>query len=334
MSLALLGRRQRLSLETGSPARRRQFRKIAVHMSHPPLFTRTPPEQGVHEFVSPLIAVRHGREEFVGGTAFLIGPGFALTAWHVIADYVERYEKLTATSKHVDISFEMLLFFSLDAGRDLMPMKVLRTWVSEGSDIAVLAVGIPPEREPSYRWRRPVLRLLPPKVGTPIAAFGFPESLAEDRTDKAHINLQLHPRTATGVVQDVHHERRDDARLKFPCYLTNARFDSGMSGGPVFDSLGHVCGVVCSGMPPFHSGGQHTSYAATLWPIVATMTDVRGDNVASGSYTPHMSQFQQGVFAAVDLSQVSVHPGQKGGWMPQASYKGSDWTSPGVPAVD
>ena len=36
--------------------------------------------------------------------------------------------------------------------------------------------------------------------------------------------------------------------LPFPCYHVGARFDAGMSGGPVFDEYGSLCGLVCASL--------------------------------------------------------------------------------------
>ena len=55
--------------------------------------------------------------------------------------------------------------------------------------------------------------------------------------------------------------------LPTACYETSARFDPGMSGGPVFGADGAVCGVVASGMA--HDDG-YTSFASAT-PFVFTL---------------------------------------------------------------
>jgi hypothetical protein len=42
-----------------------------------------------------------------------------------------------------------------------------------------------------------------------------------------------------------------------------------MSGGPVFNSSGHSCGLVCSGLAPIAPEDEHASYAVALWPAMA-----------------------------------------------------------------
>jgi hypothetical protein len=68
-------------------------------------------------------------------------------------------------------------------------------------------------------------------VGTPIAAFGYPESSFIGRSGD-ELTIGLSPSTTTGEVTAVFPEGRDRSMLPFPCYQVNARFDGGMSGGP------------------------------------------------------------------------------------------------------
>jgi hypothetical protein len=58
---------------------------------------------------SPLIAVRNDLEELVHGTAFVIGRSFALTAYHVLEDYVQRYEKMRNIEESLTITFDMYI---------------------------------------------------------------------------------------------------------------------------------------------------------------------------------------------------------------------------------
>jgi len=63
-----------------------------------------------------------------------------------------------------------------------------------------------------------------------------------------HYERQL---TATrGKIEEVHPVSRDAVRLNFPCFLTDARYDAGMSGSPVASDDGRVVGVVCSSSEP------------------------------------------------------------------------------------
>lgn len=45
-----------------------------------------------------------------------------------------------------------------------------------------------------------------------------------------------------------------------------------MSGGPVFNESGELCGIICSALTPA-AGVTHIAYAASLWPILGTTID-------------------------------------------------------------
>lgn len=290
-----------------------------------PTFKETPSDQVIHEIASPIIAVRNGQEEIVSGTAFVIGQGIAITAYHVIADFVERYEGIRDVESYLNISFEILLFLSLNQAKDVLPIKVLRLWSSKPLDIAILALGVPDGWPDNYVWKTPQLNLLPPKVGERIAAFGFALSDVRHNEGEPHPTIDLHPRTSTGIVSQIHHQARDSSRMPFPCFQTNARFDGGMSGGPVFDSSGSVCGIICSNLPPTDEDEEHISYASTLWPIAGIAVDAGEKSFSTGIYYPFMQVLQSGAVSAKDLENVSVERGTGDLWSPMATYDAKAW---------
>jgi hypothetical protein len=73
--------------------------------------------------------------------------------------------------------------------------------------------------------------------------------------------------------------------LSFPCFQVNARFDHGMSGGPVFDETGCLVGVICASLPG-EDGAEHVSYVAGLAPML-DMSIMRPPAKARGDPT-HM----------------------------------------------
>ena len=89
-----------------------------------------------------------------------------------------------------------------------------------------------------------------------------------------HIEVNTYGAATVGEVKCVHAERRDSVRLFFLCFQVNARFDGGMSGGPIVSDRGNLCGIVCSNLPPSEPDGEHVSYAATLWPLMALQINI------------------------------------------------------------
>jgi S1-C subfamily serine protease len=82
-----------------------------------------------------------------------------------------------------------------------------------------------------------------------------------------HIDINDKPSTAVGRVMEVYHEKRDSCRLPFPCYQTNFRADGGMSGGPVFNERGELCGLICSSVPAEDDQQEHSTFITSLWPL-------------------------------------------------------------------
>ena len=72
-----------------------------------------------------------------------------------------------------------------------------------------------------------------------------------------------------GHVQQLHFPKRDSVFMSFPCFETSARFDGGMSGGPIISTEGQVCGVICSSLKTDVSDGTFTSYGSLIAPALA-----------------------------------------------------------------
>jgi S1-C subfamily serine protease len=291
-----------------------------------PDFRRVSTTERINAIASPLIAMRDEREELVHGTAFVIGRGFALTAYHVLADYVERYEGIKNSENSLSLTFEMFMYLTLSDGDSYLPVKVLKAWSAMPLDLAILALGIPKDWPSDYVWPVPILRLLPPKVGESITAFGFAESSVEHSLTDPIPQIEVNARASTGIVQEVHHEFRDTSRLAFPCFRTNARLDGGMSGGPVFDSGGKLCGVACSSIPPMQEEKEHISYCTSLWPIIAIMVDAGETIESTGAYYPFLELIQQGIILVENDAVVSLTLDRDGRLHPVVLYDRRSWS--------
>ncbi len=82
-----------------------------------------------------------------------------------------------------------------------------------------------------------------------------------------------------------------------------------MSGGPVLNEQGRLCGIICSNMPPppGHEDGGHVSYVSTLWPAMGTMVDCQWDGrYPLGTFYPVYEMAKAGIIHARDLDFVEV----------------------------
>ncbi|HWZ71257.1 MAG TPA: trypsin-like peptidase domain-containing protein [Casimicrobiaceae bacterium] len=296
-----------------------------------PTFKESGPEQLIHEIAMPLIAVaQDGNQEYVSGTAFVIGRGWALTAFHVLDDFVLRYEGVRVGDGNPNISFQILAFLTVEAGKKVLPLRVMRIWRATPLDIAVLAFGVDNDWPDDYVWKVPALDLLPPKCGTPIFGFGFANPSLDRPGNAGPPLLNLHPRTTTGHVIEIHHELRDTSRLPFPCFRSNARFDGGMSGGPVFNKAsGKLCGVICSSLPGTNPDEEHVSYVSSLWPIIATPIDATDTEVSGAARYPLMRLFENRILNATNLERVGLTLDSERRTIPFAHYNRAEWDGGG-----
>ncbi len=206
------------------------------------------------------------------GTCFAISnEGLAVTARHVL-DYafgisdLREYPKLNLksdeslsavyASQEVDPSTGHLV-----GG----PLPILNCWIHSGLDIALLQLNIPTDTLTNRRLRVPALALSPgiPKTGQHCYAFGYH---AMKWTHKENLSYEVRQNysASRGLIEEIHFPQRDAAVLSFPCFRTSARFDAGMSGGPIVSEAGQVCGVVCSALKTDESDGSFTHRTARL----------------------------------------------------------------------
>jgi hypothetical protein len=120
-----------------------------------------------------------------------------------------------------------------------------------------------------------------PQVGTPIRGFGYykmQSNTIETGIDKKVVNYSQNTAHSHGKIMEVHPKLRDAGMLSFPCFQTDARFDHGMSGGPILNDSGDVCGVICSSFPTLPEDDRHISYGSLIWPAFGTSIELRLSN--------------------------------------------------------
>jgi len=185
-----------------------------------------------------------------------------------------------------------------------------RLWMNPISDLALLHTRPYNEAAGAETSVASVaLSLAPPKNEERIVGFGHhgPTQniyLGDDGT--RHIEINGFGAATVGEVKAIHHERRDSVCLPFPCFQVNARFDGGMSGGPVFNEQGHLCGIICRTLPPANEDEEHASYATTLWPLMATYIDLSLDGTEVEQSYPLIELARKGVLTAIGHENVRI----------------------------
>ena len=227
--------------------------------------------------------------------------GFLLmTAKHVLEDYVTMAEP-----EHTLHAIQII------AGSDYVVWDVIGGWAHPHADIALLHLGANPRMSNTrLTLSHRTLRIEPfhPQIGSSVAAFGYHSSKVQASRNpdgSPHLDLRDEPTVSVGRVTAVYPLGRDRSMLPFPCFEVDARFDGGMSGGPVFDETGAVCGIVCTGMAGAHQSGPPISWVATLWPMFGmTVSANRAGNFPRDINYPVVELARGGQMAVSDISAL------------------------------
>lgn len=243
-------------------------------LSKEPAFNDTGLDSPITEFTLAIKAHKDGHY-YASGSAIIIAQNLAITAQHVIDDFFREFEGKyldAVPNSEVAGTFHMQLFQILSNGKSGLIWNVTRLWSCNFTDIAVLRLSPTTQEALDYKWRLPIIDLIPPKVGERISCFGYRKPKVT-KTDN-HIEWHVDSKTSIGEVKAVHDQKRDNCRLTFPCFQTNAKYDGAMSGGPVFKDSGKLCGIICSNLPPSADGEEHVSYVTSLWPLMGLKIDI------------------------------------------------------------
>lgn len=226
---------------------------------------------GVITQVALALVAQRPDDWYPSGTAVIIAPHLAITARHVVDEfwrYFDQNWRLKINDLQGD--FGLLAFQVLEGQRGAL-WAIRRLWRSEHTDLAILQLEPFSDVAAAYRWRYPRLQLLPPAIGAEVWTFGYKGGTAaaiiDDAQTQTTVNWRSSPCTAVGTVNQVHDVYRDRGMMNFPCFCTNAPFDHGMSGGPIFHE-GKLAGIICSGGLEADNGDKIT-YGTTLWPLLA-----------------------------------------------------------------
>jgi hypothetical protein len=237
------------------------------------------------QVVMPLFKKHEGNYIAIG-TGFVIGAdGLMVTASHVVLDVIAAGQRVLGEDGRWMDAFE---FYALYVTAEkhgpnnqhnlggLWPIQ--KAWCNNSLDIGLCWL------QRAMRDDKPILfkqmRLSPglPTVGDEILGFGYhgvshPIEIGTD--GRQTIRYEQRGSFTKGRVLEIHAEQRDSAMLRFPCFRTDARFDPGMSGGPVVNKVGDVCGVICDSLGPrADDTSTHDSYASLIWPVLGCEIEV------------------------------------------------------------
>ena len=238
--------------------------------SKEPTFKQSGLEQPITRFASPLIS-HQSSNWVVYGTCIIIAPGFAITAKHVVEGLIGNFDKIkmdhrAGEDQEFTCSHNSYVFQIVD-GKTGYRWDVRQYFLSTTTDICFLRMNPMFNINKLPGPQKVGVTLYPPDIGERIVGFGYPKSNIIVEGDI--IKTEVKPMTTVGEVIEIRNLGRDQ-RLPFPVFRTNAGFDAGMSGGPVFNESGKLCGIICSNMAPLEPDKDHISYVSLIWPSMDT----------------------------------------------------------------
>ena len=276
-------------------------------------FERLDPNNAFSELALRLVVDFYSDAPQVVGTATVVCGHLLVTARHVLESIPGLHDSrsVDSTSLAAGITVDRsLAAVQVLPGPEYVIWDVVSAIADPRSDIALLRLTSNPAKslDGPHQWKQLQINPFAPDVGERVVAFGYRRGgvLASKNTDDGHhINLNDESMVSVGIVREIYKWRRDSAMLMFPCYRVSTRFDGGMSGGPVLDEYGSLCGIVCAYLDSSHLDGEPVSYVTTLWPLFRLIIDAdRGDNYPRGIRYPVIELARGGQIMVSDLPRL------------------------------
>lgn len=243
------------------------------------------------------LSVVRGEKWYPSGTGVVLAHNLAVTAKHVIQDYLNRFGHRTSGAGVQYLDADVLAFHCSGPNSGTF-LQVPKIWPSPFTDIAFLQLN-------TRFNRRLVLDLNLPSEGDEVSAFGFHQStstilsstrepLPEDIRKQMNISAESANLVTCqvdekwdllkGSVLDVYKDRRNTTEMgNFPSFYVSTKFEHGMSGGPVFNPKGELCGVMSSGMD-LENPAEGISLVAALSAGMQTVIDLDYDGSVGKVY--------------------------------------------------
>ncbi|MFA6288664.1 MAG: serine protease [Opitutaceae bacterium] len=249
------------------------------------------------------------------GTAVSIGKGLAITAWHYLRELIGENPENCGEPEKVSVEI-LVAAYEKEKSRVIL-WGAVKIFALPDIDVAIIYLGGQESYgDDAYKQVFAHLDFAIPQVGTEVAVFGYNRAEIVTTSHEGGVinqSFSLHPTSALGHVIEVYPTRRDSVLLKYPCFLTDAPFGDGMSGGPVFDNkTGRVIGVVCSSFDLSELGQPPISYVSLLWPLLGTSIQVRRIDLPEGSNCLFHELYQKGFLRATGWDPFKAEFGPDG----------------------
>jgi len=181
------------------------------------------------------LMIKTADDVHIFGTAFMISPGLAITATHVVYDFKEIIESGKVAFYCMGIRSECTELW-----------KVTSLIFNEIDDICFLLVSTVSNVSENHKFYRFGLTTRTPKNGETIQIFGFREHQSKMSTSSFQFTVDIF--ASSGIVTAVYPYGRGKTYMPYPVIELDCGSLCGMSGGIGIDKNGLVVGIISRGM--------------------------------------------------------------------------------------
>lgn len=225
------------------------------------------PLSNLQSAILPVVVMREHTVTLLG-TAFNIAPtGLFVTAKHV----AEEALAICSNEPHAWIA---VVWMKSGVGYEDIPdllggqLPVRLIQANDFHDVALLQVAELLANGHPVKFPALGIDTRVPPVGTAVMAIGYTKMDVHEHENSPaarYVRATQACYASHGEVTRVYPEGRDSVMISFPAFESTARFDPGMSGGPVFaGDTAKVCGVVCTGLSGQSNSTEFVSFASMM----------------------------------------------------------------------
>ena len=253
------------------------------------------------------------------GTGFIItNSGLMLTARHVIEEIVDKKE-FRDVNEPIQ-NFGLFALYSSDKKNDKTtissncyvggPIRIISFTTDKNLDIALCQLELMKNINTGQQLQFPIvkLNLSIPKIGMKILGVGYCKNkVLSDKNIKKGTDTKVRQIkysdklvTTGGEIAEI---IESQGFRHWSHFRTTAKFESGMSGGPVFIENGSVCAVICSSISNCHEESEYISYVSDIGPALSFKAKI----LLEGEKEPH----EVTLFELIKMNIVSVDDSKK-----------------------
>lgn len=248
-----------------------------------PIFGHT-----IQQAILPIIALADEKIIFLG-TGFIIHQnGLMMTAKHLFDDVdIEKVRlRRRAESGHFK-NFSLYALYVSSEKHDgtnhfggLWPIE--KVWFNKSTDLAFCWLKKALIMDKPFQFPFALrLSFQIPTIGSKTLAFGYYSSNGKITNEfidgKQVMDYSQNTAFSKGTIIELYGEKRDNFSLNYPSFQVDARIEPGMSGSPVFNEQGSVCGLVSRSLS-IDSLGEYVSFVSLLWPSLGINVGIKIGN--------------------------------------------------------